>query len=235
MFTDILNEAYLILRLSLIVGIMELIVFGITKNSPRRYLICFIASIIILFIYSGLFFLDYYLFGTNFRPKVYMYFIIISLIFVFLFLSVLIAKNKHNKYRVISEPKKKMIYTVHNKNEYIYCFAKGNEYIYLLDGTYTGIKYHLKKKEFCDDAIQKVLKSFGDLDYLDLRRNGIVTHKGEKEDDVYYCYMIELNSDIEMKGFKKISLLDISNLNIDRIDKFIILKCLTESDFTDTI
>lgn len=234
MFQEILGEAYLILKLFAIVGFIELVLLGISRFTKRKQLFLLIASLVVLVLFTGLFFLDNYVFGTNFLPKVYMYLITISFLFVVLYFVLFIIKYRQNQFK---EPviKKKMIYTVHNKKEYIYCFAKYNEYIYLLDGVQTGIKYHLKKNEFCDEAIKKVTAHFGELDYFDLRRNGILTVKGEKEDDIYYCYMIELNHELDMKGFNKISIYDVNNLNLERIDKYIILKCLTDNDFTDTI
>ena len=235
MFSDIINEAYLILKIFAIIGFIELVIFGISKFFQKRFLVSFISSSIVFIIFGAFFLLDFYVFGTNILPKIYMYFIIISFLFVVLFFTLFLKKRRHETFTKNKVEKKKMVYTVHNKNEYIYCFAKENEYIYLLDGQMTGIKYHLRKNEFCDEAIKKVTKSFGDIDYFDLRRNGIITQKNEKEDDVYYCYMIEFNEPFDMKGFKKVSIYDINNLNLDRIDKYIILKCLTDNDFIDTI
>ena len=235
MFGDILNEAYLILKIASIVGLLVLISYGISKKSAKKYIVTFIVSLSLTILFALIFLLDYYVFGTNIRPKIYLYFITTGLVYTTITLIFLIRNRRKLVFNKKTEPKKQMVYTVHNKNEYIYCFAKNNEWIYLLDNSYTGVKYHLKKKEFCDEAITKVLKSFGELDVLDLRRDGIVTVKGEREDDVYYCYLLELNEELTMKGFTKVSIYDISDLSIDRVDKYIILKCLTDSDFTDTI
>ena len=64
-------------------------------------------------------------------------------------------------------------------------------------------------------------------------RLGIVTCKGEKRDDVYYCYLINVDSFVASEKLEQINVYQMSDIECEKVDKFIILKLLMGNEFDE--
>ena len=234
------NELYLIFRLILIVTLPIFITFNVTRKSTFKFFALFIASIIITIIFVTMYFLDTFVIGTNIRFKVYLYLMIISGVYFIVFTILFILNIKKIKYRTRIKPKKqKMVYTYHEKREYLYYFFTLNDDLLLLDEVLTGIKLRLKPSEFSDEVMDKILNEAKVDTFAMAHRKGSLTVKGDKIDDVYYCYMIELDRSIDNyrigDNLVKISKMDFLSKDINRTDKYIIIKSISSDHFDDTL
>ena len=68
----------------------------------------------------------------------------------------------------------------------------------------------------------------------DYDRIGLVTVKGEKEDKIYYCYLIEIDKPLDDDSFERISLYELNNVSFVDFDKFIIISSLIGDYFEKT-
>ena len=238
-FKEILEEAYLIFRVALVVSFLNIFAFSLSRKSSKRYLILTLSSLGILLLFGVIALFDNYIIpksiDNNYRLKLYIYFLAVAFIYFVVFLVLLLTHLSSFRFeKSIKKEKKKVIYTVHEKNEYLYYFFSYLNDIYVLDETLTGKKYRLRRDEFSDDALNKILDYYN-LDNAIANRHGILTVKGEKRDDVYYCYMIELTEDREFSDLIKISKYDFTSRDVNRIDKYIIIKCLSSANFDETL
>ena len=236
--SELLQEAYLIFRISLVIGFLNFLFYGATWKSEQKYLIRFIGSLVILLVITGIMIVDKFIISSPILLKVYLHYVGSAFVFFVVGLVLFLVHFRTIKYKhktKYKEPKKKMVYTYHEKREYLYYFFCYNDDLYLLDETLTGIKYHLKKSEFSDEVLRNQLDKMN-LDLFDApRRKGTVIVKGDKVDDAYYCYMIELNSPLDNYNYARISKTDFVSRDVNRIDKYIIIKCLASDHFDDTL
>lgn len=239
---EILSEAYLILRIALVIGILNFIFISIFRKSEKKYLILMITSFVILLIFATVYFLDTYIYSARILPKVYYYFIGAASIFFIVFTILFFVHLRTFKFRrsvKVKEVKKKMIYTYHEKKEILYYFYTFNDSLFLNRYTYKGESVKLKKSEFADEVMDRILKD-NKIDGISTPiRKGILTIKQEKDDVVYYCYMIELKATIDTfrigADLTSMSKLDYVNNVENSTDKYIIIKSLSSYDFDETI
>ena len=165
----------------------------------------------------------------NENPLLYIYFIASALIYLIYGIIRFIKAQK------LSRPvHKKMVYTYHLKNEYVYVVFKHTSLIYLQKDSNVGIKIGLKKTEFADDIVTQLCQKLNiKINDDSINRLGTCTHKGEKYDDVYYCYMIEVDDPINDNKLIWFNSYDITSINIPDIDRFIILKLLMNKNFDE--
>lgn len=156
-------------------------------------------------------------------------FTIFSLGYLIFGITLIFKKNKFAK-----NIKKKMIYTYHEKEEYIYVLFKNNDHIFLTENDNSIYKVKMKKSEFADDLLIKITQKYS-LDIISgTDRLGIITEKGEKKDNVYYCYILDINNQM-IEKFIKFDVSRISSLDVSRIDKLIIIKLLMGKEFDEII
>ena len=222
---------YIVLKEIVLVSIIMMIVRGIVrdKHIVTKGLVSFIVSLC-LFIIGGIcFVIDCIIKKTPIIDNIdILAFIITALIYVIFSITQIAKKNKF-----ASNVKKKMVYTYHEKNEYIYVIYKFQDFIFLTKTSHKGVIVKLKKQEFADDAISSLndkmkVKTIGSIERL-----GIVTCKGEKRDDVYYCYLINVDSFVASEKLEQINVYRMSDIECEKIDKFIILKLLMGNEFDE--
>ncbi len=138
---------------------------------------------------------------------------------------------KYRDYGFSKTIKKKMVYTYNKKNEYVYIIYKYLDNIYLLKDINSGIKYKLKNNEFSDEVVIKLNNNFSFYTEKNLNKNGIVRVKGEKVDDIYYCYVINFNTEIRDNKFEMYNIYNLNDVTMTDLDRFIILNNLMKSDF----
>lgn len=237
---EFLKELYLIFRLLLVVSLPIFMAFSLTRKSQYKYLIMFIVSAVVLVFTSLIYVLDNYVLYTNITFRVYLYLMILSGIYFILFMVLFLVNIKKIRYRQNLKPKKqKMVYTYHEKKEYLYYFFTLNDDLLLLDKVLTGVKVKLKPSEFSDEEMDKILKDNKIDTFASSSRRGTLTVKGEKTDDIYYCYMIDLAREIDTyriaSGLVKISKMDFLSRDVTRVDKYIIIKSISSDHFDDTL
>lgn len=225
-----------IIQVTLVISLVLFIIFNALKNKGKRVqslvLMCVSIFFTLFFVFALLF--DNIIQSGNvtqyFDNRLYYVLIVISVVYFILFLIMFIHNRGFIAAKVI---KKKMVYTYHDKEEYIYVFYIYGNYIYLLKDNYAGIRYKLKKMEFSDDAIRTICKSFNlKLDF-DPERSGMITIKGEKVDQIYYCYKIDLDYELNSDMFVKVDALKLTELPMQDFDRFVIYNCLMKYDFDE--
>lgn len=222
--------------LFVLVSFIMFITRGIVREEDVRTkgLVYFIVSLSLLMIFAVLFIIDTFVidyngeYEINFFP--YTVLMVSSLIYVIYGL-IMIKKGK----RFAKVIKKNLVYTYHEKNEYVYIVYKHGSLIFLSKKNNTAIKYQLRYNEFVDETVSAINKKYlGDNEnYTECERIGILTHKGQKKDDVYYCYLAEIDNPLTDSDYTWVTNYDISSLDIPSIDKFIILKCLLKTQFDE--
>lgn len=238
---EILSLLLVLFQLLLVVTLPIFIVFSACKNLGKRkqFMFTSIASFSIFVIILVSYLLDV-VYQITFDPAafygddLYIALMAISGGYALLSLILMIVKFKDNeRYYKVKPVKKKMVYTYHQKIEYVYVFYRYQEYLYLLKDTHGGIRYKLKKMEFCDDAIKTINVSVGIKLDEEVDRRGIVTVKGEQSDDVYYCYLIDLPELMKIEMLDIVKSDELPTLPLMDFDKFIIFNSLIKDDFNE--
>ena len=225
-----------IVQTSLIIALVMFILYGALKSKGKR-----ICSLVLMLVSLGLtlFFTVAFIFDnllpsgniTEFYGDLLYYVMIGNSVIYFVIFLILFIKNRG--FIAAKTIKKKMVYTYHSKEEYLYVIYRYADKVYLLKDTCAGIRYKLRKMEFADDAIRTVNKSVdlnldGEFD-----RTGMVTVKGDKADQVYYCYRIDLEQTLDNDMFIEVNLTELTNLSMMDFDRFVIYNCIMKNDFTE--
>lgn len=220
------------LKMFVLISLIMLIVRGIFRNSHIIYkgLGYFLVSLAI-FTISIISLIADYGFKNEVTTNGYITYIgvITTSIGYLIYGSLILAKR--NKFA--KNVKKKMVYTYKEKDEYVYILYRNDTVFYLLKDTNTGIQTKLKKNEYADDCINKINEKLNVQVEWGLDRLGTVTIRGEKRDQVYYCYVIEISNVMDDNRFIWATNYEITSLDIPDFDKFIILKCLIGNEFDE--
>lgn len=237
---ELIELIYAIFRLALIPTIFMFLAFNATRplSKRNRYIVLTSVSFVLLLGFVLAYIVDCVLphgsVEAYFSPFIYYVLFITSGIYfvlsiVFLILNI---KNNENIYRA-KRVNKKMVYTVRPKEEYLYVFYRYKDTIYLLKDTHSGIKYKLKKQEFSDDAIKKVNDSMK-VDITDeIERNGMVTVSMNTHDDVFYCFMVDIDKELENEYLESYKMNEIDEIGLMDFDKFVILNCFIKTNFDE--
>ena len=237
---EILKIVYAAFKIFLIPTIFVFLAFNATRITSKRnrYIILSIVSFVLLAIFLGAYIMDCVLphgaVDSYFSPFIYFVLMITSGVYliisvVFLFINL---RNKEKFYK--AKPiKKKMIYTVRPKEDYLYVFYRYMDEIYLLKDTHSGIRYKLKRNEFSDDALKRVNESIGVSVFDEIERNGMITVDMGSSDDVFYCYMIDVSERIENEHLETIKMSDVDKAGLLDFDKFVILNCFIKHNFDE--
>ncbi len=237
---EIIQLIYAIFKIALIPTVFLFLAFNATRliSKRNRYIVLSIVSFVLLTSFVISYICDVILphgsIESYFSPFVYMTIIITSGIYfvislIFLFINL---KNNDKVYRA-KKINKKMVYTVRPKEDYLYVFYRYRDVIYLLKDTHSGIKYKLRRQEFSDDALKKVNESMNVYIGEDIERNGMVTVSAPNHDDVFYCYMIDVDEKIDNSYLEPISMNEIDKANLMDFDRFIILNCFIKTNFDE--
>ena len=237
---EILEWLFAIFKLALIPSIFMFLAFNATRSLGKRnrYLILMLVSFVLLVAFVISYVADCVLphgsVDAYFSPFIYYVLMIASGIYFILSLIFLLINLKNNeRYYKAKQVKKKMIYTVRPKEDYLYVFYRYEDKLYLLKDTHAGIKYKLKKTEFSDDALKKVNESVHAETLEDADRNGMVTVEMDAHDEVFYCYMIDLSSPLDCEYLDVVNMSEIDKANLMDFDKFVILNCLLKENFDE--
>ncbi len=227
-------DLYTIVCAVLVVGLIVVIISGAFRNFSykARGLALSITTLLLTIIFTLVLIIDKVNSYSKIPVRYYIYFIAVSLIsFLAIALPTLI---KGIKYGYGNRRKEKMIYTYHKKEEHIYLVYKYGSYVYLLNDNNTGINYTLKSNEFTDDVLLKLNLKYKAVINPDYERIGMVTVKGKKVDEIYYCYVIDINNPLNDDRFCKVSLYEIGDIEIPEFDKYLILNSLMGDYFEIT-
>ncbi len=228
-----MSYVFVFIRMFVLVSFIMLIVRGIFRDFHIIYqgLGFFLVSLAIFTISLISLIIDYGFENeiTTYGLIKYAGILVTSIVYLIYGCLILAKRNQFAK-----KVKKKMVYTYKEKDEYVYILYRNDSIIYLLKDTNTGVQTKLKKNEYADDCINKINENLKVQVEWGLDRLGTVTVKGEKRDDVYYCYVIEISNVIEDDRFMWATNYDITTLDIPDFDKFIILKCLMGNEFNET-
>lgn len=237
---EVLQLIYATFKLVLIPTIFMFLAFNATRITTKRnrYIILSIVSFVLLVAFLIAYIVDCVMpignVASYFSPFIYFVLMITSGIYFVLSAIFLILNLKNNdKFYKAKPVKKKMIYTVRPKEDYLYVFYRYVDELYLLKDTHSGIKYKLKKNEFSDDALKKVNESIGVVDNDEVDRNGMVTVDMGSHDDVFYCYMIDVYKEIENEHMTVVKMSEVDNAGLLDFDKFVILNCLIKQNFDE--
>lgn len=223
-------DIYVIVAALFVLGIIIMIVNGAlwNKSLKTKGIVFSIVSLLYSVIFVVALIIDVNS-GITYPKMYYGYFIGTGILYFLLF-GVSNLVKKQNKFIGIKQDKK-MVYTYMPKEEHVYIVFKYEQSLYLNNETNCGIDYELKKSEFTDECISKILNKYQVKLVPDVDRLGMLTVKKEKKDIIYYCYLIEINEQLFNDEFKNVSLYDIVNLDIPEIDKYIIFNCLRGEEF----
>lgn len=225
-----------IVQIALTISLVLFIIFGALRNKGKRIqsLVLMIVSLSLTIFFVVALILDNIISLGNVISYYddILYYVLIGISFVY-FIIFLIMFISNRNFIAAKTIKKKMVYTYHSKEEYLYVFYRYANYVYLIKDTYAGIRYKLRKMEFTDDAIRNVNKSV-DLSFeFEPDRSGMITVKGDKVDQVYYVYKIDLESRLDNDMFKELDLKDLTQLPMQDFDRFVIYTSLMKSDFNE--
>ena len=237
---EILKLVYSIFKLILIPTIFMFLAFNATKSLGKRnrYIVLLVVSFVLLLAFLISYIVDCVLPQGNveyyFSPFIYIVLIIASGFYVVLSFIFLLLNIRNNERFFKAKPiKKKMVYTVRPKEDYLYVFYRYEDNLYLLKDTHSGIKYKLKRGEFSDDALKKVNESVKLTEMEDIDRNGMVTVEMNSHDEVFYCYMIDLSYPLDCDYLETVKMNELENVNFMDFDKFVILNCLLKTNFDE--
>ena len=222
---------YIVLKEAVLVTIIMVIIKGALrdKHIMTRALVCFLVSLAFFLVSCVSFVFDWVINKTPILDNLNtLAFGATSIVYMIIEIVQLSKKNKF-----AGRVKKKMVYTYHEKDEYIYVLYKFQDNIFLTKNTNKGIIIKLKKQEFADDAITSLNEKMKVKVIGNVERLGIVTCKGEKRDDVYYCYLINVENYSINDKLDQVSIYRIGDVDCEKFDKFIILKLLMGNEFDE--
>ena len=237
---EILQLVYATFKLVLIPTIFVFLTFNATKSLSKRnrYIVLSIVSFVLLCAFLISYIVDCMLPVGNvdyyFSPFIYFVLMIISGLYFLLSIILLFINLKNNERFFKAKPvKKKMVYTVRPKEDYLYVFYRYQDEIYLLKDNKAGIIYKLKKNEFSDDALKKINDEMKINVNDEPERNGMVTVDMGSRDDVFYCYMIDVSYPIENEHMVGVKMNEIDQAGLVDFDKYVILNCFVKTNFNE--
>ena len=225
-----------IIKVALVISLLIFIIYGALKNKGKR-----IQSLVLMIVSLGLtiFFTVAFIFDNlihiSCAVEVYgdlLYYVMIGISVVYFIIFLVLFINNRG-FIAAKTIKKKMVYTYHTKEEYLYVFYRYANTIYLLKDNYAGIRYKLKRMEFTDEAIRNVNKCVSLTLDGDFDRTGMVTIKGDRTDEVYYCYKIDLDQPLDDEMFIAVEAIKLADLPMQDFDRFVIYNCLMKYDFNE--
>lgn len=220
------------LKIFVMVSFLMFIIKGIVRDRhvSKKGLVYFLVSLCLLIIGVVAFFVDRALgLQLNNDPLLYVYFVVSTIIYLIYGITLLCKGKKLPK-----KIKKEMIYTYHKKDEYVCILFKHNSLVYLTNETNIPIKLKIGKSDFADDIVNSLIEKMNvKLTFEGIERVGIVTHKGDKVDDVYYCYLVEVEDPINNNKLHWINSYEIPSLDLSDLDRFILLKTLMREEFDE--
>ncbi len=115
--------------------------------------------------------------------------------------------------------------------EYIYLVYHYQKDYYLVKKKhfYQGVIIKLKKTDFQDDVIKKLIKQKNISTYGEPTKIGQLTVNENKQ--IYYCYIIDLQETLHAKKFEAINGYQIQYLNLKPLDKNIIYRIIIRDPF----
>ena len=237
---EIVQLLFAIFKLALIPTLFMFLSFNATRSLSKRnrYIVLSVVSFVLLLAFVISFIADCILPQGNvdsyFSTFIYYVLIITSgFYFVLSFVFFIINFKNNEKFYKAKPVKKKMIYTVRPKEDYLYVFYRFQDHIYLLKDKKSGITYKLKKTEFSDDAIKKINNEMK-VDVPDeVERNGMVTVDMGYCDNVFYCYMIDVSEEMKNDNFISIKMNEIDKVGLLDFDRFVILNCFVKTNFDE--
>ena len=129
--------------------------------------------------------------------------------------------------------KTKIVYTLKEKVENVYVLFRYEGSLYVLKDKNTGINYKLKKTEFVDDVVSKIVSKYTSNFEKDYDKLGTIIRKIDKIDNIYYCYVIDVNESLDDSLFTAVDGFRVNEMNISDLDKFIIIKSLIGLEFNE--
>ena len=242
---EIYDYIIIFTKMFVLISFLIFIVRGIVREKHIRTkgIVQLIISTLLLIIGIVALIIDYQI-GKLYDDNIFYYiFFSASALIYAIFGIVLLLKSKN----FAAPLKKEIVYTLHQKIEYIYLLYKYNNKFYVQKETNTGIIYKMKKTEFSDDVVNKLNNKYlsengirnSDIsddisdDIIDIDKIGTITREENKLDHVYYCYLISLQNELVSDEFVELDNLKVSELDIPSLDKYIIIKCLMGSKFDD--
>ena len=209
-------------------GLIYLIINRIMRNLKH-----FTKSVINLgigVILGGVIYLAYYLDTKNnmsLEPKYYLLFFFGSIgwglvCFVFYLIKAMTERGTFHRGHIKSEKKKEYLYVV---------FNRGLD-VYLEKGKLKGIIIKIKEKDFHDEKILSLAKSYAVLTNSDnIKKIGEAIIIGDVN-TVYHCYNVKLIDEVkESSHLDKIDKRNITSIDFDKLDKQIIFRTLLEENF----
>lgn len=216
-----------------------------TKNYKRKSLYIFISGLVlVLFFVGGLLYDILYLHAKfeNFQLGYFSYLIVAVVLWLFFSIFYLVKgiRNKQSFrsfYRKPTVKVRNVTPTIKDKKEFVYIILK-HENDFLLQKTtendidyYKGIVMKFPNNEYFHDELVKQFITKNELDVISYSLVGKLT-KALKEDNVYFCYKIFLNSKpTKLSNLETINSYDLVSCNLHEMDKKIIFTSVVENDF----
>ena len=213
-----------------------------TKNYKRKSFYIFISGLIIFLIFIGAMVYDI-INGLDLKNAEINYFAypIVSLTFLIFFTLFYYIKGYKARQKFKSSFEKQIKNdkkpTIKNKKENLYIILKYNNNFLLTkviekeEIFYKGITIKFPHNEFFHDELVRDYISKNELDIISYNQVGKATKK-EKNDIVYYCYKIILNSYPEkIEGLEEVDSYQLVSKNLKDMDKRIIFTSVVENNF----
>ena len=208
-------------------GLLFFIINGmITTINPKiRGAIHLTIGLIFTILFVLAYFLDNYVYLIFYHPRIYIMFAGSSLLYTIIIPTRLFLKGNREGF---SFKGKKIIY-YNDKNEYIYLVYKHGTQVFLKDKK--GIVLKMKKRSFADQMIEKCNRKYKLTVPEELiKKYGIVTITNKKK-EVYHCYIIDINTDLNDFGFTNYNKYELVHMDFAYLDKQIIFRLMIEEEF----
>ncbi len=208
-------------------GLIFFIVNGIitTMNPKIRGLIHLIIGLFLTIVFSLAFYLDNYVYLEAYSPFTYIVFGGSSLLYTIIIPTTLFIKGNREGF---SFKRKKLIYTT-QKKEHLYLVYKHGTQIFLKDKK--GIILHMKKTSFIDQMIEDYNRKLKlNVPEELIKKYGVVTITGKKK-EIYYCYLIDINTDLNDFGITGYDKYELIHMDFEYFDKQIIFRLMLEEEF----
>lgn len=218
-----------------------------TKNYKRKSLYMFIAGmVIVLFLVGGIVYdklANKPLYPNGKYDLAYFAFLIVASVFMLFFTIFYFVKGCTMRQRFkygfgYKEVKVKQTPTVKEKKGYVYIIFKYNNN-YLLKkeinkdnvAEYSSLTVKFTHNDFFhDDVIRHTIDDMN-LNVEHYSLVGTATKK-DKKDDVYYCYVVDLNEKNDsLNDYEEFDSYQILNINIKDMDKEILFTSIIQDDF----
>jgi hypothetical protein len=199
-----------------------------SANMKKRGVILLVLGLLLTILFMVSFFVDYQ--QDQLFPKYWAYFGLTGIALAFTLSISIPLIVRANKYH-IHLTKKYRNRSYFAKQEYVYIVYRKGLSVYLQkDGKgFKGELVSLKNIHFHDDAVEKTLKKL-DLEAANSQIRGMTYLKGKKE-ITYYCYLVDVKQPLLQKNYVEISLKELSEIQMQSLDKEIILRMMLSDTF----